>query len=322
MNGKLLARLAPLLAIMVVPIQHLMAADVQWDHREGEQLSLVVDGQTLWTYHYAAEKNVPYFHPVNLPGGPTLTNFAPADHPWHRALWFSWKTINGVNYWEWAEPRKPGATELDPDGVPAGRTRFTGKESFESDANSAQMTMEIHYGSEDKPLLKEQRRIVARPPRADGSYIIDWHMTFTALDQEVVFERTPPNKTSGGYSGLSYRAPDTVTNVRVIDSEGRSGMDARGPTSRWLDASGVIDPEHGPSGIAILCHPMNERYPSHWHLWVREGGLYANPSMLFAEPYTLAPGQSFRLSYRILVHNGYGDPKAIEKEFADFQSTP
>jgi hypothetical protein len=144
-------------------------------------------------------------------------------------------------------------------------------------------------------------------------------MTFTAQDHDVTFDRTPPNKTGGGYAGLSYRAPDNITQVRVIDSEGRKGLDARGPASRWVDASGVIDPKFGPSGVAIICHPQNERYPSQWHLWVREGGLYANPSMLFAAPYTLPARKSFTLSYRILIHKGMGDPKAIEKEFASYQ---
>lgn len=321
MDWKRFRRMALLLVVLMPAAQSAPAADVRWDHQKGTRLSLILDGQTLWTYHYAAKDNVPYFHPVSLPGGPTLTNFAPKDHPWHRALWFCWKQINGVNYWEWAQPKKPGATELDPDGVPAGWTRFAGNETVETDAAGARITMEIRYGTGGTQVLKEQRRIVVGVPRPDGSYTIDWHMTFTALDQELIFDRTPPNKTAGGYAGLSYRGPDTVTQVRVIDSEGRTGMEARGPASRWVDASGVIDPQFGPSGLAILCHPRNERYPSQWHLWAREGGLYANPSMLFAGPYTLPAGKSFTLSYRILVHKGLGDPKAIEKEFADFQKS-
>ena len=43
--------------------------------------------------------------------------------------------------------------------------------------------------------------------------------------------------------------------------------------------------------------------------------------MLYAEPYTLPPGKSFTLSYRILAHKGLGAAEAIEKEFADFQRT-
>ena len=321
MNWKRMVGIT-LLPVLVVLTGGTKAADVQWDHREGTQLSLVLDGETLWTYRYAARDNVPYFHPVRLPGGPTLTNFAPADHPWHRALWFCWKQINGVNYWEWAQPRKPGATELDPDGVPAGWTRLSGKESVEHDVHGARIAMEIHYGSGDAVVLKEHRRIIARVPRPDGSYTVDWHMTFTAQGQDVLFDRTPPNKTAGGYAGLSYRAPDTIAQVRVVDSEGRVGMDARGPASRWVDASGVIDSRFGPTGLAILCHPENERYPSQWHLWARDGGLYVNPSMLFGGSYTLPAGRSFTLRYRVLVHKGWGDRKTIEREFSAFAQSP
>ena len=32
--------------------------------------------------------------------------------------------------------------------------------------------------------------------------------------------------------------------------------------------------------VAILAHPHNERYPSLFHLWAREGGLFINPSMV------------------------------------------
>jgi len=297
------------------------SANIIWDHQPGKSLSALLDGKSLWTYHYSADNNVPYFHPVNLPNGPTLTNFAPADHPWHRALWFCWKTINGVNYWEWAVPHKPSEKDLDPHSVPAGWNRFAGNEKFETSDAGATITMQIDYGTSDTTLLKEQRRIITSSPRQDGSYTIDWHMTFTALDQQLTFDRTPPNKTGGGYAGLSYRAPDTVKDVRVVDSEGRKNLDARGPISRWLDASAVIDPAFGPAGLTIICHPNNERYPSYWHLWAREGGLYANPSMIFDGAYTLAPGKSFHLGYRILVHKGYGDPAKVEQELQAFEQS-
>ena len=92
----MIARHIALVSAFLVAAGSALAADIKWDHQESDHLSLILDGQTLWTYHYAARDNVPYFHPVNVPGGPTLTNFAPKDHPWHRALWFCWKTINGV----------------------------------------------------------------------------------------------------------------------------------------------------------------------------------------------------------------------------------
>ena len=42
----------------------------------------------------------PFLHPVRTPGGAVLTVEAPADHPWHHALWFTIKFVNGENFWE------------------------------------------------------------------------------------------------------------------------------------------------------------------------------------------------------------------------------
>lgn len=320
MARKMVTLLALLQFVVLAQAQPAPAADVRWDHRKGEQLSLILDGKPLWTYHYSA-KDVPYFHPVSLPGGPTLTALAPKDHPWHRALWFCWKYLNHVNYWEWAQIRKPGTKGIDPHGVPAGWTRVTGNEEVQTGPEGARIAMAIHYGTTRTLVLKEQRSINVSMPRPDGSYTIDWHMTFTAQGQDVVIDRTPPGPVSGGYAGLSYRAPDSVTQVQVLDSEGNKGMAARGPKSRWVDASAVIDPQYGPSGLTILCHPGNERFPSQWHLWAREGGLYTNPSMVYGEPFKLPAGKSFTLSYRVWVHKGVGDPSAIEREFEAYKKT-
>jgi hypothetical protein len=72
-------------------------------------------GQPVWQFNFGSNATKPFFHPVALPGGPVLTWDQPGDHPWHRALWFSWKFINGINYWE-EDPKT---------GVSAGRTRWS-----------------------------------------------------------------------------------------------------------------------------------------------------------------------------------------------------
>ena len=67
MNAK---RLIVTLATLLVAMQSAArAADVQWDHKKGESLSCTVDGQTLWSYHFSAKDNVPYIHPLSVPGG-------------------------------------------------------------------------------------------------------------------------------------------------------------------------------------------------------------------------------------------------------------
>src|SRR5512143_2167480 len=54
----------------------------------------------VWQYNFDSRQGKPFFHPLTGADGRVLTNFKPEDHPWHYGLWFSWKYINHVNYWE------------------------------------------------------------------------------------------------------------------------------------------------------------------------------------------------------------------------------
>ena len=63
----------------------------------------------IWQYNFNNRFGKPYFHPVRVKNS-TLTCVSPPDHPWHLGLWFSWKYINGVNYWEYLDDFKSEGT--------------------------------------------------------------------------------------------------------------------------------------------------------------------------------------------------------------------
>ena len=231
----------------------------------GRSLSLVVDGKALWACHLAADGGYPWFHPVALPDGAALTAFSPPDHAWHRGLWFSWKFLNGVNFWEWSE-KTPG--------IPAGITRRVGNENVRGGGNEdATLEMTLQYVHNEQLLLTEQRRIVGRLPRPDGSYVLDWTATFTAPRQEVVFDRTPPPDQPEGQgraatagSPIEQRKPFTKGAFWTVRAVG----DAKGTAScaRWMDLSGTIG-DHGPTGgVAMFDHPRNPgiRLPGLWNV--------------------------------------------------------
>ena len=67
---------------------------------------LRADGSVCWRFQYSPEQTHAYFHPLAPAGRDSLTVDEPGDHVHHHGLWFSWKYINGVNFWEHA----PGAT--------------------------------------------------------------------------------------------------------------------------------------------------------------------------------------------------------------------
>ena len=62
----------------------------------------------------------PFLHPVRTPAGALLTVEAPADHPWHHALWFAIKFVNGENFWEeygeFGTARAPARSSSSPGG--------------------------------------------------------------------------------------------------------------------------------------------------------------------------------------------------------------
>ena len=75
--------------------------------------------------------------------------------------------------------------------------------------------------------------------------------------------------------------------------------------------------------VRLLNHPDSYGFPSHWH--VRTYGLFAaNPFGLKAfykgaegkdGTLVLAPGESFTLKYRVVLHPGDHDAELIEKQF-------
>jgi hypothetical protein len=193
-------------------------ANLAW-RKEAGMIALIGGDQAVWQFNYQSGQDRLFFHPVAVAGGPVLTSDRPKDHPWHRALWFSWKFINGVNYWE------PNAQT----GTLDGRTKWSNLQSETRPDFSARLSMEIAYRPADgPPVLKEHRVIAISAPAQDGSYSMDWQMTFTALDKAIVFDRTPlpgepEGKPWGGYAGLSVRFAENLPNSKPPAPRARSG---------------------------------------------------------------------------------------------------
>jgi len=277
-----------------------------WRQTDGV-LALVNGDHVVWQFNYGKDLSRPYFYPLNLADGTELTWLAPPDHPHHRAFWFAWKDINGVDYWAEPTPVAPG-----------GKTEVVRFEATPQGDFSARMEMEISYHEAGKPpVLSEKRLIAITAPDKNGGYVIDWESTFTAADKDVHFKG---GTAGGGYSGLSVRLAKDSRYWRLIASEGRQDGDCGGVTknthgqrARWADLS--FAPGTGqPAGIAIFDHPSNLRYPSQWHDIVdgRMPFVYFSPAPLWSEPYTLPAAKSMTLKYRVVVHAGRMEPARIE----------
>ena len=253
----------------------------------------------------------PYIYPLATLDGTELTANAPADHVWHHSLWFAWKYINGINYWE-VDPKT---------GLSAGRTIIKSASFRHSDDLSARVEMAIEYAPPGQPpVLRESRVMEFTAPRANGAYAIDWDSQFTVGETNITLDRTPPKAQSGGYAGLSLRFPKGTKGWNFLTSEGaHSAADGNGKPARWVDFSGPTA-KGTLAGITVFDHPANPRHPTAWYL--NESHPYFSPALIYQEPMTLKAGAKMRLRYRVLVHEGPADRSALNAEFDDFARRP
>ncbi len=137
-----------------------------------------------WSAEWDAPR--PYLHPVKTPAGAVLTVDAPADHPWHHALWFTIKLVNGENFWEeygeFGTLRTGAVVELDDAGVRATI------DWVRPDGTTIAVTE-----------TRELRTLALGP----DAYAIDWTETLVP-EPDTTFDRTPFT-TWGGYGGLTVR---------------------------------------------------------------------------------------------------------------------
>ncbi len=264
-------------------------------------VTMLYHGQTLWAYHHDPAEGKPYFHPLSATDGTLFTDLRPEDHPWHRGVWFSWKGINGVNYWE--EDRKTGTSD--------GETRIVQMKRRVSETQTIQLEFDIDYvpTETNAVVMKEHRRVIVSPPDKTGTYRIDWSSTFQALDQDVILTRTPPlnkpnGKAWGGYAGWSVRMNKGVMGGVFINSHGVEGADRQPATWMLFKA-----PQGG--SLLFMDHPQNLNYPVKWYL--APDMPYFNPAVIHDAPHTIKAGQTLRLCYRLVIAPGlWDDDRALK----------
>ncbi len=284
----------------------------RWEKQDGSSLALFGPAGPLWQFRYGAYLDTPYFHPLNTADGRTLTWDRPADHLWHHGLWFSWKFLNKVNYWE-----------IDAKtGRPAGRTSWKNVQVTAREDGSALIELALAYrpAGEDLPAMIEKRTIEVSAPDAEGIYTLDWTGVFEAA-QEVVLDRTPlpgepGGQVYGGYAGLSLRLAAKLAERQVMTSDGPIDKfldDRYRGRHTGLDYSGLVDGKM--AGVAILDHPQNPRAPTPWYVIRSAEMSFFTPAVLCYERMTLRPGERIVLHYRVLVHPGRWDAARLRKEY-------
>ena len=276
-------------------------AEPVWKQDGNRSIGLTGENVTIVRFVVDCAPRDPHFEILATPDGRNTVWVAPPDHVWHYGLWFSWKYINGVNFWE-TNPKtgkQQGRNEIHDPAIES-----------HPDADSAIIRYrELSYPEAEEPaVLEDTVEIQVERPNDPRGTQITWSITTKAL-ADVTLDRTPlpgepDGKDWGGYAGISWRGAKEFTEIQYTDSEGRENMDIHRHHARWLDVTGTLQGK--PAGLLIIDHPANPRHPASWYLFQNPKlpFWFANPALLQPKALSMKQGESFRHSYRIVLHDG------------------
>jgi hypothetical protein len=284
--------------------------------RDDRSLAWTTPAGVVWRFSFDPAQGKPFFNPLGPVDGPSLTNFKPEDHPWHYGLWFSWKYINGANYWE--EDRASGKAE--------GATRWAPPTIAVQPDGRATIAMALTYTHPSGRVdLEEARAITVTAPDAAGAYAIDWRSQFTAGPAGAELGRTPmpgepKGAVNGGYAGLGIRLPSAPLVMSVVTPDGpvtnfvtdRARPNAAAVGCTFADGDRIV------AALAILSDPANIAPAAPWYLIDNPTMRFANPSVLAPAVRTLRAGEQWTLHYRVLVGRQAWTPASLSAAVRDW----
>ena len=270
----------------------------------------------LWQFNYNNRYGRPYFHPLNTSNS-TITCADPPDHPWHLGLWFCWKYINEINYWEYLDDFKTERTGYRSAGI----TEINDISIKNNDDNSAVIEMDISYhpyGGEN--VMTEKSLISISAPSDNGSYFIDYDNSYTAVSDEVVLDRTPVQtepggRTWGGYAGLSVRFSQDFTDPFIIASD--DSVDYK--KNRWV-YMGFNTLTGDKAGISIIHDPRFTTTNTSWYI-IRTPEIpffYYSPAVLYDGKIILKKGERLHLKYRVWIIPGKTGREELDLKYIEY----
>jgi len=282
--------------------------------QDANKIDILIGGKLFTTYQYGSELTRPILYPVNSPSGVLMTRHFPFeivpgesnDHPHHMGIFLAYDKVNGSGFWN---------NRTSPPQIK--NVKITKMENGQISAIS-------HWDSNSgKTLLEEKRDMIfsARP----NQYTIDFNFTLTAPDEKIVLADTK--------EGLfAFRVADWLTEAkgtgRLMSSDGNTGEpNIWGKKFPWVRLEGRKDGRI--IGVAIFNHPSSACFPTYWQ--ARSYGLFsANPfgqldflktrKVPNPQPlnFTLQPGQSAILKFRMIIYEGDKSADQLEKDFQSY----
>lgn len=291
------------------------------------ELAIDIEGDHFTSYRFSADGQRPYFHPLVGPSGQSVTREFPmtegiegetSDHPHHRGMWTAHGDLNGHDNWlegyGKATIRHSGFSRL-----------VSGPVYGSFDAGSEWID---RWGS---IAMTDTRRVTVFNV-GPNERLVEYSVRFSASHGQVTMGDTKEAgivaiRVATSMDGPTKANPDGAG--RIETSDGAIGEDeAWGRRASWCDYSGPVAGHV--VGVAIMDHPTNPRFPTHWH--VRNYGLMTvNPFGLHdfygdtdahRGDFIIPPYESRVFRYRILIHLGDVVAGSVRDRYHDFANPP
>lgn len=263
------------------------------------RLVVRIGGRLFTEYRFGPETKYPYFYPVVGPrSGRTVTAYQTEPYPHHSSIFFGCDRVNGGNFWQ--------------EGPERGRIASARLRLLSDRGARIEFEQECIWEQPgEEPPWDDQRRVAIRAPEPDVR-LIDFELRLTARG-EVKVEKT-------NHSLFAVRvAPDLAVSGggQLLNARGQHAEAGTfGQPAAWAVFGGLRGNTF--ESVALYSHPANRWYPEPW--FTRNYGFMSPTPLnwLGAEGLRLAPGESLRLRYRVVVAAVEPNSPRLRDWFADW----
>jgi len=251
-----------------------------------------------------------FIHPLYAPGGQILTDDFPVGHTHQHGMFNAWvnTTYKGEKVDFWNQHQGTGTVEhRSVDAI------LEGPVATEVSLRLNQVSLK--YGN----ILDERWKLRIYP--FSDYFLFDLIIEQTNIGSDTLF-LNPYH-----YGGMALRGSREwnskdkahfIGKWNINTGTGVSGVAANHTRAGWINAFGKT--EKGVAGVAVFDHITNSRYPQ--PVRIHEEMPYWCFAPTVEGAIAIAPGRTYKVSYRYLVHQGEVSPEFLHKMDAAWNDPP